>query len=195
MKSRRIGVVLATGVAALYRARLRRPVLTWGAIEAEAASRLPGDELLQGANGVSTRAIDIRVPAADVWPWLAQLGPSPRGGAYTYAWIENMLGLNMHSVDRVLPESQRPQIGETIDFGRWQLGLDVRARRARRAYETDQSQSVPPANARRAHRHAANGARLACDGTEDAERDQATRRAARLDIDRLSVAIGDLPRG
>ena len=39
-----------------------------------------------------------------VWPWLAQMGPSPRGGAYTYDWIENMLGLNMHSADGVLPE-------------------------------------------------------------------------------------------
>jgi hypothetical protein len=124
MKSRRIALVLATGFAALYYARLRRPVLTWGSTEAEAASRLPGDELLEGANGVSTRAIDIRAPAADVWPWLAQMGPSPRGGAYTYDWIENLLGLNMHSVDRVLPEFQRPQVGETIGFGSNRMRLE-----------------------------------------------------------------------
>jgi hypothetical protein len=91
--------------------------LTWGATEVEAAARLPGDELLERADGVSTRAIDISAPATDVWPWLAQMGPSPRGGAYTYDWIENLLGLNMHSADDVLPEFQHPEIGETIGFG------------------------------------------------------------------------------
>ena len=117
MRSSRVTAVLAAGVSALYYALLRRPVLTWGATEAEAVSRLTGDELLERADGVSTRAIDIDAPAAAVWPWLAQMGPSPRGGAYTYDWIENLLGLNMHSVDRVLPEFQHPEVGEAISFG------------------------------------------------------------------------------
>jgi hypothetical protein len=96
---------------------LRRPIVTWGATSEEAASRLPGDELLENADGVSTRAITIDAPATSVWPWLAQMGPSPRGGAYTYDWIENLLGLDMHSVDRVLPEFQRPEVGDTIGLG------------------------------------------------------------------------------
>jgi hypothetical protein len=37
--------------------------------------------------------------------------------AYTYDWIENLLGLNMRSVDRVLPEFQHPAIGDTISLG------------------------------------------------------------------------------
>ena len=45
------------------------------------------------------------------------MGPDPRGGAYTYDWIENLLGLGMHSVDHVLPEYQHPQIGDTIALG------------------------------------------------------------------------------
>ena len=101
----------------LYQALLRRPILTWGATAAEAAARLPGDELLEDADGVATRAIGIDAPAAAVWPWLAQMGPSPRGGAYTYDWIENLLGLDMHSADRVLPEFQHPQVGDTIGYG------------------------------------------------------------------------------
>ena len=96
---------------------LRRLILTWGATGDEAASHLPGDELLEDADGVSTRAITINAPPACVWPWLAQMGPSPRGGAYTYDWIENLLGLDMHSVDNVLPEFQRPQVGDTISLG------------------------------------------------------------------------------
>jgi hypothetical protein len=117
MSSRPIALVLAGALGVLYCALLRGPILTWGATEAEAASRLPGDELLEGADGVATRAIAIDAPAAAVWPWLAQMGPSPRGGAYTYDWIENLLGLDMHSVDRVLPEFQRPRVGDTIGYG------------------------------------------------------------------------------
>jgi hypothetical protein len=124
MTPRRVAAALAAGGCALYWVLLRRRVLTWGATAAEAASRLPGDELLEEADGVSTRAIEIHAPAADVWPWLAQMGPSPRGGAYTYDWIENLLGLNMHSADTVLPEFQHPQVGETIGFGSNRMRLE-----------------------------------------------------------------------
>ena len=117
MKPRQGAFVIVVAFGALYYGLLRRPILTWGATGAEAASRLPGDELLEGADGVSTRAIGVDAPASAVWPWVAQIGPSPRGGAYTYDWIENLLGLNMHSVDRVLPEFQHPQVGDTIGFG------------------------------------------------------------------------------
>ncbi len=111
-------LALAGGaLSALYLALLRRPVMTWGATREEAAARLPGDELLESADGVSTRAIEIAAPAAAVWPWLAQMGPAPRGGAYTYDWIENLLGLGMHSVDRVLPEFQGPEVGDAIELG------------------------------------------------------------------------------
>ena len=110
-------VFALAALSALYSGLARRRILTWGATEAEGASRLPGDELLEDADGVSTRAIWIDAPAAVVWPWLAQMGPSPRGGAYTYDWIENLLGLGMHSVDQVLPEYQHPQIGDTISLG------------------------------------------------------------------------------
>jgi hypothetical protein len=104
--------------ALLYRMVLRRPTLNWGATDAEANARLPGDELLEEADGVATRAITIDAPASAVWPWIAQMGPSPRGGAYTYDWIENLLGLNMHSAERVLPEYQHPQVGDTLGYGK-----------------------------------------------------------------------------
>ena len=115
----------AIGVAAvLYRRMLRGPVLNWGATDAEADARLPGDELLEAADGVATRAITIDAPASAVWPWIAQIGPSPRGGAYTYDWIENLLGLNMHSTDRVLPEYQHPEVGDTLGYGPNRMRLE-----------------------------------------------------------------------
>jgi len=116
---------LLVGSSALLCAALARKwVLTWGASAREAASSLPGDELLDDADGSSTRAISIAAPASDIWPWLAQLGPAPRGGAYTYDWIENLLSLNMHSTDRVLAEFQHPQVGDTISLGANQMTLE-----------------------------------------------------------------------
>ena len=117
MKRLPVTLALLAAVGSAYSRWLRQRILTWGATDEEGAGRLPGDDLLEAADGVATRAIDVEAPAAAVWPWLAQMGPSPRGGAYTYDWIENLMGLDMHSVDRVLPEFQHPQIGDTIGYG------------------------------------------------------------------------------
>jgi hypothetical protein len=106
-----------SALAATYRRFLRQPFLTWGATTREVAASLPGDELLADADGVATRAVTIDAPRSAVWPWIAQMGPAPRGGAYTYDWIENLLGLNMHSADRVMPEFQHPEIGAGFGFG------------------------------------------------------------------------------
>jgi hypothetical protein len=100
MSSRRVALEVSAGCAP-YRALLRKRGLTWGATEAEARSRLPGDELVDDAAGVVNRPIPVHAPGSAVWPWLAQMRPAPRGGAYTYDWIENLLGLNTRSVDRV----------------------------------------------------------------------------------------------
>lgn len=124
MRPRPVAATLGVASFALYGALLRRPILTWGATDAEAESRLAGDELLEHADGVATRAIEIHAPASAVWPWLAQMGPAPRGGAYTYDWVENLLGLNMHSADRVLPEFQHPDVGETIGYGSNRMRLE-----------------------------------------------------------------------
>jgi hypothetical protein len=101
------GGVLAGG------ASLRRWYLTWGATEDEVAATMPGDELLPAPDILATRAVGVDAPPSAIWPWLAQMG-SGRGGAYTYDWIENLLGLNMHSVDEVLPQFQNPEVGDVL---------------------------------------------------------------------------------
>jgi hypothetical protein len=111
-------------VAGTYFLLLRGPIMTWGTRPDEADGRLPGDELLEDADGVATRAIDIEAPPEAVWPWLAQMGPEPRGGAYTYDWIEILLGLGMRSADRVLSEFQHPRAGDTIAYGRNRMRLE-----------------------------------------------------------------------
>ncbi|WP_249645321.1 SRPBCC family protein [Nocardia sputi] len=77
---------------------------------------MPGDDLLVEADIVSTRAITIRTGTAAIWPWLVQMGPG-RGGAYTYDWIENLLGLDMHSAQQILPQFQNLTVGDTFALG------------------------------------------------------------------------------
>lgn len=113
----RHAILAAVVFGSLYARFLRRRILTWGATDEESSARLPGDELLEEADGVATRTIEIDAPPAAVWPWIAQMGPAPRGGAYTYDWIENLMGLDMHSADHVLPEFQDPKPGDTLGYG------------------------------------------------------------------------------
>jgi len=110
---KKIGIGLAAAVGYLaYRKRFRDWHLHWGATPDEVERRLPGDELMEYPDVVSTRVIAIDAPPSAVWPWLVQMGPG-RGGAYTFDWIENLLGLGMHSADRVHPEWQHVEVGDT----------------------------------------------------------------------------------
>jgi hypothetical protein len=85
----------------------------WGATETEVAAQMPGDELVSGANYNTTRAITIHAKPAQVWPWLVQIGQG-RGGMYSYDFLENLSGLNMHSAKNILPEYQDLKPGDTI---------------------------------------------------------------------------------
>jgi hypothetical protein len=107
------GTVLGPAVYLLF---FRRWCLTWGAREDEVTAELPGDELLADAGLVTTRAATVNAPPEAIWPWLAQLG-SGRGGAYTYDWIENLIGLNMHSAAEILPEYQDIKVGDEFPLG------------------------------------------------------------------------------
>jgi hypothetical protein len=112
-----IGAAVVGGSASLaYTLFLRRRCLTWGARPEEVARKLPGDELLADAGVVSTRAITIDAPPAAVWPWLVQMG-SGRGGVYTYDWIENLFGLDMHSTRQILPQFQDVKVGDEFPLG------------------------------------------------------------------------------
>ncbi len=109
-------VLLGAAAVAAYRVPLRRWYLTWGATPDEVTGAIPGDDLLPEPDMLSTRAVIVGAPASAIWPWLVQMG-SGRGGAYTYDWIENLLGLNMHSVDEVLPQYQSLQVGDVLPGG------------------------------------------------------------------------------
>ena len=110
------GIGAALSGLATYPLFLRRRCLTWGARPDEVSRKLPGDELLADAGIVATRAITVDATPAAIWPWLVQMG-SGRGGVYTYDWIENLFGLDMHSTRRILPQYQGVKVGDEFPLG------------------------------------------------------------------------------
>jgi hypothetical protein len=124
MRSRYVmGVAAIGGAAVAYTLLARPPLLRWGATDQEANSSLPGDELIANADLTATRAITIRASAEQVWPWLAQLGQG-RGGFYSYDSLENLVGCDIHSADRIVPEWQDVAVGDKVRFAP-EVGLDV----------------------------------------------------------------------
>jgi hypothetical protein len=93
---------------------LARPrYLRWGATGQESVEPFPGDDLIANADLTATRAITIRASADQVWPWVAQLGQG-RGGFYSYDFLENLVGCDIHSADRIVPEWQHVEIGDQV---------------------------------------------------------------------------------
>lgn len=84
----------------------------WGATADEVHALLPGDELLD-VSQQTTRAITIDAPPAHVWPWLLQLGQD-RGGFYSYALLENLVGAKMVNVEALHPEMQSWKVGDKL---------------------------------------------------------------------------------
>jgi hypothetical protein len=80
----------------------------WGATDAEMKRSLPGDEMVPEPRGGYTHAITINAPRQQVWLWVAQIGQE-RGGFYSYDFLENLVGLNIHSVDKIIPEYQHDE--------------------------------------------------------------------------------------
>ncbi|MET7771671.1 SRPBCC family protein [Nocardia sp. NPDC005366] len=105
------------GLTVGYQVLLRERCLNWGTTPDEVTRTMPGDELLSAPDIVATRAVTIDAAPPAIWPWLVQLGPG-RGGAYTYDWIENLLGLDMHSAEEILPQFQNLTVGDTFTLGK-----------------------------------------------------------------------------
>ena len=97
---------------------LRKRYLYWGATAAEIERVMPGDAAIPEATYDTTLGITIDAPAADIWPWLVQMGYR-RGGLYSYDWLDRLFGfLDAPSAERVLPEHQRLAVGDVIPIGR-----------------------------------------------------------------------------
>ena len=109
-----IGGTVASGAALVATGLLAaRPwFLRWGATDEEVHGTWPGDEMSPDPASEATRAITIQAPAAEVWPWLVQIGQD-RGGFYSYTWLENLFGARMRNADTIIPGLTR-QVGDTV---------------------------------------------------------------------------------
>ncbi len=105
-------VVAALALGA-YLTMFRPWTRSWGATPEEVRADLPGDELVPEPGVSMTRAVTVDAPAEAVWPWLAQIGQD-RGGFYSYTWLENLAGCDMHNADRVHDEWQNRSVGDGI---------------------------------------------------------------------------------
>ena len=92
---------------------LRSQRTKWGATDAEVRRTLPGDELVPRSKGGYTHAITIHASTAEVWPWLVQMGQD-RGGFYSYDWLENLVGCDIHNADGIIPELQHLEVGDGV---------------------------------------------------------------------------------
>lgn len=102
-----IGIMLL--VLSLGYLAIRPWHLRWGVKTEEVARAMPGDLEHIGW----TRAITIDATPEQIWPWLVQWGQG-RGGWYSYDWLENLFGFDIHTSDRILPEYQNLKIGDPI---------------------------------------------------------------------------------
>jgi hypothetical protein len=101
-------LVYATLVVAFHPVYVR-----WGTTSAERAMALPGDELVPDARYRVDHGLSIHAPADSVWPWLVQLGQD-RGGFYSYAWLERLIGDDIHNADRIHAEWQQLKPGDLV---------------------------------------------------------------------------------
>jgi len=103
-------VTAAGGAAALQASHLRR---NWGATAEEVTAALPGDELVPDPAEQTTIAVTVHAPAEEAWAWLVQMGQD-RGGMYSYDWLENLIGLDIHTTDEIREEWQHLSPGDRV---------------------------------------------------------------------------------
>jgi hypothetical protein len=103
-------LLAAAGGVALQALHARR---NWGATVEEAHALLPGDDLVPDPAEQTTLAVTVEAPAQEVWAWLVQMGHG-RGGMYSYDWLENLIGLDIHSADEIREEWQHLAAGDRI---------------------------------------------------------------------------------
>jgi hypothetical protein len=118
-------VAFGTTVAgALYWQWLRPWHRHWGATDEEVKRSLAGDEFIAHPRIDVTHAVTVHTRPSAIWPWLVQLGQG-RGGFYSYDWLENLMGLDIHSAGRIVPEWQTLQVGDIIPLEPGGMGVPV----------------------------------------------------------------------
>ena len=112
-------VLVFVVLGVLYALVIRPWHLRMGATKDEVRRSLPGDDLVPNPKYTWTQAITIRASAAEVWPWLVQIG-NKRAGWYSWDAIHRLLGTagsvddDRRSAERIVPELQNLAVGDVI---------------------------------------------------------------------------------
>jgi hypothetical protein len=110
--------LMLAAVVETYRRWLGAWQRRWGTQSDEAERTLPGDEIVQQPNYLTTRAITVDAPPEDIYPWLLQMGYH-RGGLYSYDILDRLFGFtDAPSATTILPEFQDLKVGDAIPLGR-----------------------------------------------------------------------------
>ena len=70
------------------------------------------DELISGTCWVADIEHHYKASAADIWPWLAQMGKNSAGW-YSYDWIDNLGRPSLNYID---PERQAVKTGQPVSI-------------------------------------------------------------------------------
>lgn len=115
---------IAIGATVLLSPLMRPWYSKWGATEAEANRKIPGDELVPEAKTQLTLAVTVRAPAGQIWPWLLQLG-CQRAGWYSYDLLDNG---GIPSAEEIIPDYQHLEVGDIVKaMPQGDLGFPVAA--------------------------------------------------------------------
>ncbi len=118
--------IVAFGV--IYAFVIRPWHLRMGSTKDEVQRSLPGDDLVPNPRFVWNQAITINAPAAEVWPWLVQIG-NQRAGWYSWDAIHRLLGVAgsvddpRGSANRIIPELQNLEVGDVIRMMPEDMGM------------------------------------------------------------------------
>lgn len=104
-------LLLALLAAVAYLRFIRPWQLRWGASDDEVARPMPGDDLVPAPTFLATRAVSVQALPEHIYPWIVQIGVTPRAGWYSYDIFDN---LAKPSSERIMPEYQNPSPGDLI---------------------------------------------------------------------------------
>ena len=106
-------LAIIAGLMLIYHFVIRPKILRKGATKNEARRKFAGDEIIPRKPFRSTMAVNLNAPPEDIWPWLVQVGWR-KAAFYSYNIMESLFGMDLHNADRIHPEWQDLNVGDTM---------------------------------------------------------------------------------
>jgi hypothetical protein len=106
-------VMIYTALLIVYGTAIHPWFMNRGATLEERGMALPGDDITPDPRWQTTRAVTIDASGDVVWAWIIQHGQD-RAGFYSYDWLENLIGSNIHNHDSLHAEWQQREVGDSI---------------------------------------------------------------------------------